>query len=555
MNRSLLTRLLASGLGLVVAALAWQYLAPPQLGGSTSYVIPYGISMKPKLNHDDLVLLRPQSSYKVGDVVLYTNTDLNRTVLHRIIKREGERFVFKGDNNDFIDANRPTANELSGKLWLRVPHAGLVLNWLRQPSHAAILTALVGLFAFGGSAPARARWRRRRHSDGEASGGSRPTPSPRGLTPGALRALLALAGVATVLGAIAAMAYTKPLVHSVDRQDAYTQKGLFDYSAQASSGPIYGADGRATSGDPLYVALVKAASFGFTYTFESDLRHAVGGSASLDAVLADPMSGWHHQVVLQAPTPFFGNRVDVKGTLALTELAALAKHLQELTGTHVDSLTLTLTPHIKLRGRLAGQPLTSTYEPALRFTLDQQRLALTSLATNADNTLDRSEPATAPVQEANTLSLGMLRLPVDRARVLAPAGAGAALLALLVLALLWLTRRSVDEPTRIRSRYADWLLSATELGETPERVIDLSSFEEIIRIAEHYERLVFHQEDGLQHTYSVEEAGVVYRFQATAVAGDEPGVGVGGGNAPERTRSGGTPSSPQVAAVVGVQLW
>ena len=53
-----------AGFVVVFAALAaaWAVLAPPQLGGSTRYVILDGSSMEPSLRAGDLAVVRPQQS-------------------------------------------------------------------------------------------------------------------------------------------------------------------------------------------------------------------------------------------------------------------------------------------------------------------------------------------------------------------------------------------------------------------------------------------------------------------------------------------------------------
>ena len=81
------------------AAAAWFFLAPPVLGGSTTYTITTGNSMEPLLHEGDLAVVKERSTYAIGDVVAYDSADLGRTVLHRIIGRDGDSFAFKGDNN------------------------------------------------------------------------------------------------------------------------------------------------------------------------------------------------------------------------------------------------------------------------------------------------------------------------------------------------------------------------------------------------------------------------------------------------------------------------
>ena len=150
----------ALSMALAAAALGatWWYVAPPPLGGSTSFVTVDGTSMLPKLRTSDLVALRPQSTYRVGDVVGYRSRLIHRVVLHRIVAIHNGRFELKGDNNSFVDPDRPTRADLVGRLWLHVPSAGRVVQQLHRPPIAAALAVVLVLVAgLGGGATRRRR--------------------------------------------------------------------------------------------------------------------------------------------------------------------------------------------------------------------------------------------------------------------------------------------------------------------------------------------------------------------------------------------------------------
>ena len=133
---------------LALLAAAWWFVAPPQLGGSTSVVTVDGTSMLPKLRRADLVALRPQSSYRVGDIVGYQSALIHRVVLHRIVAIHGGRYVFKGDNNSFVDPDRPTRAQLVGRVRLHVQSAGRLVEQLHRPPVAGGLAILL-VFAAG----------------------------------------------------------------------------------------------------------------------------------------------------------------------------------------------------------------------------------------------------------------------------------------------------------------------------------------------------------------------------------------------------------------------
>jgi signal peptidase I len=127
---------------------AWAALAPPQLGGSTSYSITAGTSMLPGFHAGDLVLLRRQPTYHVGEVAGYHNGQLGVTVMHRIVAVNGVHFVFKGDNNSWTDQYQPVAAQIVGAEWQRLPGGGKLMLTLRTPAVTAAVLGLLGLVIF-----------------------------------------------------------------------------------------------------------------------------------------------------------------------------------------------------------------------------------------------------------------------------------------------------------------------------------------------------------------------------------------------------------------------
>lgn len=148
---------LSVAVAFVAFAATWWYVAPPPLGGSTSFVTVDGTSMLPTLRMSDLVALRPQHTYRVGDVVGYRSGLIHRVVLHRIVAIHNGRYVFKGDNNSFVDPDRPTQAQLVGRLWLHVPSAGRLVQQLHRPPVAAALAVLLVLTAGLGGGTTRRR--------------------------------------------------------------------------------------------------------------------------------------------------------------------------------------------------------------------------------------------------------------------------------------------------------------------------------------------------------------------------------------------------------------
>ena len=156
MSRSALTCAVSTLLAVGLAAAAWVFLAPPQLGGATRYAIVTGSSMEPTLTSGDLAVIRSRGDPALEDVVLYHDVELGVDVLHRIVRRAGGRFVLRGDANDFLDDARPAPKDIEGSLWFSVPRTGSALLWARAPLHAALLVFVLTLFALMGGGSARA---------------------------------------------------------------------------------------------------------------------------------------------------------------------------------------------------------------------------------------------------------------------------------------------------------------------------------------------------------------------------------------------------------------
>ena len=138
----------------------------------------------------------PPSHYKVGDIVAYRSTMLHIVVLHRIIAVKGDRYVFKGDNNDFVDPDAARARATwSASCRSRVaarrprPRTGCTppswplcsaAAWPRccswAPSSSAAAATVAGRPSAARAAPCRVRSRPRAGSSASTRRPSSPPP-------------------------------------------------------------------------------------------------------------------------------------------------------------------------------------------------------------------------------------------------------------------------------------------------------------------------------------------------------------------------------------------
>jgi len=445
--------------------------------------------------------VRSASSYHVGEIVAYRNGQLGgHVVLHRIIRIVDGHYYFKGDNNNFVDSYQPTRSGLVGRLWLRVPAAGRYLVLLR--SHlflAAGLGALLVLLLGAGVGGKKLRRRPRRPA---------PTFSFGALPIGAA-ALLALCG------GLAALAYTRPLTTHALESGLYTQSGRFGYDAQAPAGAsVYGST-TVTTGQPVFLRLVKTADFHFDYTFGSKAAHGVAGTIALDAKVTGS-NGWKRTLHLTAPQHFSGDHASVSGAIALHSLSSLLERVDALSNVNGGTYTLTLLPNVQVSGIAGGNSVHDSFAPQLAFMLDPNQLQLqpgSVTGAGGASQLTQTTSGSGTVAVANSVQLLKFKLSVPSARRAAVVGGAAALLLLVIGLALGLRSRPVDEDEKIAREYADLIVPVEGVPvDSTAKVVHTSSLEGLARIAEQAGRMIMHAERSGVHTYFVEDTGVRYMF-------------------------------------------
>lgn len=151
----------------LVLGVGWLVFAPQVLGGQVSWIIVSGISMFPKFRDGDLVFLRQAASYRVGEVAAYYDPLLRAKVMHQIIAVRGVHYIFKGENNPYVDPYHPVRSQIKGLEWFMVPELGRLVLLLRKPVVGA---PLLGLIAVGLLSKGTKKRRRRRHVKARTAG-------------------------------------------------------------------------------------------------------------------------------------------------------------------------------------------------------------------------------------------------------------------------------------------------------------------------------------------------------------------------------------------------
>ncbi len=506
-----------STLCLIALAAAWIALAPTRLGGQVSYIFIVGNSMEPLFHRGDLAIVREADDYEAGDIVTYRHPDIG-PVIHRILRPHGDRFVLKGDNNNFLDGYEPTKADIIGKLWFWIPGAGGILEQLRTPwifAGAAGMLAMVAFYLVLGG-----------ERGGSSSGGGQP-PSPRRSMNAAVelrQGLLTACGVLAIASlALFVFAQRQPPNRAVPEEITYAQSGAFSYTAEAPEDGPYDSTTIET-GDPVFLRVIDAVDVTFTYQFTSELPHDVSGTYRLTAQLSDP-SGWKRTLELAPTTPFRGDSFEATGLLDLNAVQIIVADLREQTGVQRNDYTLTVVPDVTIIGAVAGRPLGEQFRPALAFKVDPLTLQVAPGGSSLADMLSpsRSGSLNGFRTEPNSLSLLALRMDVGLARVVGVVGLIVAFLGMLAAAVLSGMAARAGEAAQIQSKYSAYLVNV--LGDqlpAGSSVVDVAEFDELVRLADRTGRMILHGVRGDAHEYLLQDGEVGYRYRALSGAATQP---------------------------------
>ena len=131
-------RYLVLGLLAVLVGVNLFWLNASRLAGN-AVPMPFGVgasvvlsgSMEPTLSVGDLLLLRQESSYQEGDIVVYQSG--NMAVVHRIVSLEGETVITQGDANNVPD-EAFAVHYIKGRVAAAIPLVGYAVWLLKTPA-------------------------------------------------------------------------------------------------------------------------------------------------------------------------------------------------------------------------------------------------------------------------------------------------------------------------------------------------------------------------------------------------------------------------------------
>lgn len=135
---------------IILLALLLIFLAffrPIQLYGDTAYAIVVGKSMEPTIPKGALVIAKPASEYKRGDIVAFKTPHSDTVLVHRIHEvvddpTEGVGLITKGDAAPSPDGWTIRPSMVLGKALVSIPYLGYTAIFLRSPLGAVLVLTI-----------------------------------------------------------------------------------------------------------------------------------------------------------------------------------------------------------------------------------------------------------------------------------------------------------------------------------------------------------------------------------------------------------------------------
>ncbi len=487
-------------MGLVII---WIVFAPAKIGGQASYVMVNGISMEPGYHSGDLVIVRKAATYQVGDVVTYRDAEMGAFVIHRIIGIDQSQYVLKGDNNSWIDAYHPTHAEIAGKQWIYAPRVGRAMQWLRRPINLSLTIILLG-GVFMSSLITKPSSRQK--------GKNHPSPDMGGTLEGILYFLGFL--LLGFLG-LSIFAFTRPLTRMGDNI-TYQQDSHYFYSATGTPG-VYDTE-MVRTGEPVFPKLTCFLNVGFTYNILGNQLQDISGSHQMYAHVIDTQSGWQRTIPIIQQTAFTGNSYLATANLDLCQLESLVNLVEKETGLHTNTYTVEIITDIAFSANASRQPITDTFAPTLTFKFDKVHLYLASSNEEIDPMhITKEGLAGNSNVQSNTLPLLGWALTVGSLRLFALLGLGLSLSGLVIMGLFIFNTARQSEEALIRLRYGSRLMDVYERSlDTTMPMIDVTSMDDLAKMAEHQNTMILHMTLNFLHYYLVQGNGTMYRYVFSA---------------------------------------
>lgn len=522
-TRQVFRPMISTALNLFVFLVLFRFLAPVQFGGTSTYLILIGNSMEPKFHQGDLVVLRQQRDYQIGDIVAYEYPELG-TVFHRIVDVDNGKYVMQGDNNDFLDPYTPAPEEVLARFWLHLPNAGKVMKFLRSPMVLPIFVIFsTGLMAFLILHQPKKR----------APKSAAPRPAPLNEKPMIKSEfspnqdmLILLTTVLLISLAVTVYAFVQPTTEMVTVPIDYSHNGVFSYTAPVPADLFN--DGLVRSGEPLFRNLVSGFTVTFDYQFQSAEAVTLAGTYDLLMEISEP-NGWRKTYRLLGPVHFSGTEFTAVSYVDFGPIQQIIDNLEAQTLVSRTEYTMTIYPDISLVGQLNGALFEDTFTPSLQFTFND-----TMVSYKGESSLGEPIDAFHPIKGGNTLQMEAQKTTVNLLG--AEVGIGAlrtgGIIGLVISGsvlgyLVW----QIVRPRLWMKRFLhqnDYAIEPMKLYNSKEprkRLVEVSSLRAIALIADREGQQITHIILGSMHHFFVRSTrweDVLYHFERPISEADQP---------------------------------
>ncbi len=474
--------------------------------------------MEPEFTTGDLVVIRKSDTPQLGDIFAYESPSIG-PVIHRIVDQEGERFIFKGDNNDWTDSYQPTQEDLIGEALFNIPRVGSYVAWLRQPIIIAILTAILGGFLMFGL------------FDNTSAITQQTTPVPRNQTmpvpgnqtiPDVFLGIQNFRYVSLIFSTLAlfsgfvlgVFAFTKPETKWVSDNYEFIHSTAYRYTAAANPA-VYNVT-TIQPGEPIFDKLTCDMAIVVAYAMTSSKPVNISGNYRIFARISEE-NGWNRIMELQPKTQFSGGSFNSKVNLNVCDIRQLLNLVTELTGLQRSFFIVSIITEISTIGEVGDRTYNGTIFPNLEFGMDATQLYLLKNDDGRDPLKWELNGAVAGTRQVqNTISLLGIALPVYLARLAAIGTVLIGITGLIVIGFPMLMTSQQDELSNIHLKYASKIVkidghSSRQLGAS-QPVVDVGSIDDLALIAEHADALIMEHIYTNEHHFLVFTNGRTFRY-------------------------------------------
>jgi signal peptidase len=108
------------------------------ISGNIKFLIVQSASMEPAIKMGSLVLVKPDESYEVGDVISFGESSKFETpTTHRVhdIEQAGgtSYYITKGDQNNAPDRGKISERDIIGEVLVSFPYLGYLISFIKKP--------------------------------------------------------------------------------------------------------------------------------------------------------------------------------------------------------------------------------------------------------------------------------------------------------------------------------------------------------------------------------------------------------------------------------------